>query len=194
MPAFRPVEKAFDAMTRSVDRQPGPRAYCPPASRLLAAWYVGPDFPMKLRLLGILQRLIGLRRIIRRTDLGFLMALDAREFIQSRILFQGLWEKELTILLSQELRPTDVFYDIGANVGYFTCLAAQCGVAEIVAFEPDPLICAVLCHNLELIRAWLRDRAFAQSQRYDSEHRELYGVPARRMTVRHPTFFVLERP
>jgi FkbM family methyltransferase len=128
----------------------GPEAYSVPLSRLLVASYVAPDFPMKLRLLGILERCVGRRRIIRRTAPGFLMALDQQEFIQSRILYQGQWEQELTILLSRELRAGDVFYDIGANVGYFSCLAAYCGVTEIVAFEPDPLVCAILRGNLAL--------------------------------------------
>ena len=137
-------------MTEPVELQLGPQAYWPPLSRLLAASYAGPDFPMKLRLLGTLERIIGPRRITRRTGPGFLMALDAKEFIQSRVLYQGLWEKELTILLSKELRTGDVFYDIGANVGYFSCLAAQCGVTEIVAFEPDPLVCSILRTNIAL--------------------------------------------
>lgn len=136
-------------MTEPID-QLGPQAYWPPLSRLLATTYAGPDFPMKLRLLGIVERLIGPRRIIRSTAPGFLMALDAKEFIQSRILYQGLWEKELTVLLSKELRAGDVFYDIGANVGYFSCLAAQCGVTQIVAFEPDPQVCMILRSNLSL--------------------------------------------
>src|SRR5215469_3075096 len=103
---------------------------------------------MKLRLLGWLQRLIGQRRIVRRTDTDFLLALDAREFIQSSILYHGSWETELTGLLLQELRAEDVFYDIGANVGYFSCLAARRGIRKTLAFEPDPLVCSILRSNL----------------------------------------------
>ncbi len=45
------------------------------------------------------------------------------------------WEPHLTRYLSLNLKPTDVFADVGANLGYFTIICAPL-VKRIVAFEP----------------------------------------------------------
>jgi FkbM family methyltransferase len=45
------------------------------------------------------------------------------------------WEPHLTRFFENELRPRDTFIDVGANVGYFTVLAAA-RVQRVVAFEP----------------------------------------------------------
>lgn len=39
--------------------------------------------------------------------------------------------------LLAELRPGDVFYDVGGHVGFYSCLAGRAG-ATVVAFEPYP--------------------------------------------------------
>jgi FkbM family methyltransferase len=107
---------------------------------------------MKLRILRYFERGIGRRRIIRRTPHGFLMALDQQEVIQRRILYEGTWEREVTSLLETEFGPEEIFFDIGANIGYFSCLAAACGVRQVIAFEPDPFVCSILLYNLDLNR------------------------------------------
>jgi FkbM family methyltransferase len=130
--------------------QLGPIAYNRALSAWLAAYYAGPDHPMKLRLLRSFERLIGRRRILRPTKAGFLMALDQQELIQRRIFYERIWEQEITALLADELRPDDVVYDIGANVGYYTCLAATVGVCNVVSVEPDPSVCAILQFNIHV--------------------------------------------
>jgi FkbM family methyltransferase len=45
------------------------------------------------------------------------------------------------------LKPVDVVLDVGANVGLFTCLAAQAG-KPVLAFEPHPLNLQWLYRNL----------------------------------------------
>lgn len=62
---------------------------------------------------------------------------------------QGRFEPSEIELVSAHLGRTDVFVDVGANVGVFTCLAASRGV-HVVAVEP-------LAENLELLYANLRD-------------------------------------
>jgi FkbM family methyltransferase len=49
------------------------------------------------------------------------------------------------------VKPGDVLYDVGANVGAYTLVAAV-GVpgARVVAFEPSPANFAALCANVEL--------------------------------------------
>lgn len=52
--------------------------------------------------------------------------------------WSGLYELEIQELLARELKPGMVFYDVGANAGFFTMLAAKLVGPEgkIVAFEP----------------------------------------------------------
>lgn len=49
------------------------------------------------------------------------------------------------------LQADDVFYDVGANVGRYTCLAANTD-ANVVAFEPNPRNVKRLHDNLDLNR------------------------------------------
>jgi FkbM family methyltransferase len=119
-------------------------------SGFLHRYYQAPDHPAKLRLLGMLERLTGSRRIISPTKWGFIMALDHHDFVQQTIFSAGEYEPEVTRRLMHELRPDDVFYDIGANVGYYTCAALKHGVGRVMAFEPDPLTASVLRLNLRL--------------------------------------------
>lgn len=53
--------------------------------------------------------------------------------------------------LLRSLEPTDVVYDVGANVGTYTCfVASELGSRRTVAFEPEPQNAARLRDNLEL--------------------------------------------
>jgi len=54
--------------------------------------------------------------------------------------WMGIYEPEMQQALSSCLRPGAVLYDIGANAGFFSLLAAKCVGAEgqVFAFEPDP--------------------------------------------------------
>lgn len=52
----------------------------------------------------------------------------------------GFWEAWITKWISQELANTDLFVDVGANVGYYTMLAASSGV-QTIAVEPNPNLC-----------------------------------------------------
>jgi FkbM family methyltransferase len=60
--------------------------------------------------------------------------------VSRRIREEGVWEPYETSLLLGLLRPGAVFVDVGANVGYFSILAASVVGAEgaVFAFEPDP--------------------------------------------------------
>jgi FkbM family methyltransferase len=122
--------------------------------RVLSSWlhkyYTGKDHPGKLRLLRIIEALLGDKRIIVRTSAGFEMAVDHMDYVQRIIFFDGEYEPEITALLRKELNKGDIFYDIGANVGYYTCLAEFMGVTASIAFEPDPLNCSIIKMNLVL--------------------------------------------
>lgn len=98
----------------------------------------------------MLERLTGNRRIIAPTKWGFVMAVDRSDVLQRTIFAEGEYEPEVTRQLMSELGDDDVFYDIGANVGYYTCAALKMGVKFVHAFEPDPIAASVLRLNLRL--------------------------------------------
>jgi len=56
--------------------------------------------------------------------------------------FEGGGEPEVQEALQQHLRPGMIFYDVGANIGFFTLLGARLVGKEgrVVAFEADPEI------------------------------------------------------
>jgi FkbM family methyltransferase len=63
-------------------------------------------------------------------------------------------EVEEYFALGLEVRPGDVVFDIGANIGVFAMTAARRGHgSSVYAFEPIPSVFAALERNLESIRA-----------------------------------------
>ena len=61
---------------------------------------------------------------------------------------RGTFEPEERRIIARELRNADVFVDIGANIGYYACLARAGGV-QVVAIEPLPLNLKSLFRALE---------------------------------------------
>ena len=68
----------------------------------------------------------------------------------------GEYEPAESQLIVELLAPGDLAFDIGANVGYMTCLMAQAVAgaegAQVHAFEPEPANFDILQHNLSLNR------------------------------------------
>jgi FkbM family methyltransferase len=64
----------------------------------------------------------------------------------------GTWGPDEQKFLATRLRPGDVFYDLGAHIGFFSLLAARLvgPTGRVVAFEPSPLNAAQLERNIEL--------------------------------------------
>ena len=73
-----------------------------------------------------------------------------RDLVQSRIYYTGVWEPSLTEFIRRRMGPGDVFVDIGANVGYFTVLAARLvgAAGRVIAIEASPRIHARLVDNV----------------------------------------------
>lgn len=64
-----------------------------------------------------------------------------------RMMREGTFEPEEVALILRILPKVDVFVDIGANLGYYTCLALQQG-KPVVAFEPQAQNLRCLMQNL----------------------------------------------
>ncbi|MFF5567831.1 FkbM family methyltransferase [Streptomyces sp. NPDC012623] len=79
------------------------------------------------------------QRVVRsRFDARF--AVDTQDLIQRYLYMFGVWEPHMTRWLQGRLRPGDTFVDIGANIGYYSVLAAGLVGAEgrVVAIEASP--------------------------------------------------------
>ncbi len=84
---------------------------------------------------------------------GFRLRLNPCNEEHRRTHYYGeLDERYELALLRKTIREGDVFWDIGANIGYYTCLAAQrVGKAgRVIAFEPAPTTRDFLQQNIEL--------------------------------------------
>ena len=64
----------------------------------------------------------------------------------------GIYEPETSRFLAAHLRPGDTFWDLGANAGYHTLMAARAvgPTGRVVAVEPDPGTCEILREQLQL--------------------------------------------
>jgi len=98
---------------------------------------------------------LGDHRILMQTRHGPRLILDTRDIILTPILLlKEEWEPETSSALMGLLRPGQHFVDVGANVGYFACLAARIVLSapggKVTAFEADPEIYGLLYDNLAL--------------------------------------------
>ena len=84
---------------------------------------------------------------------GFRLKLDLLEPAQRKIYFFGDYDERHEIsLLRQVLRPGDIFWDVGANIGFYTLTASPLVGPEgrVVAFEPASHAWQALIVNLRL--------------------------------------------
>lgn len=75
----------------------------------------------------------------------------AHRWFYPRYAFNRLHEKPMTLRLLDDLRRSHCFVDVGANLGYYTCLAAtHMKAGEVHAFEMDSDNFAMLTQNVAL--------------------------------------------
>lgn len=81
---------------------------------------------------------------------GFSLYVIPDDYIGRSILESGHYEPHVTSVIRNQLKKGDVFLDLGANIGYFTMLAAKLvgQSGKVIAVEPNP-------QNLQLIYASL---------------------------------------
>jgi FkbM family methyltransferase len=77
-----------------------------------------------------------------RSDFGAVFTCRLPDLIQTYIWVFGEWEPDLTRFIAGRLVEGDVFVDVGANVGYYSILAAKCvGMnGKVVAVEASPTV------------------------------------------------------
>jgi FkbM family methyltransferase len=77
---------------------------------------------------------------------------------------KGIGEPEVQQALVGHLLPGMVFYDLGANIGFFSLMAARlvCSQGRVISFEADPEVAARLRENLSrnhLLQAQVEEKA-----------------------------------
>ncbi|HXR98407.1 MAG TPA: FkbM family methyltransferase, partial [Terriglobales bacterium] len=106
------------------------------------------DMARRLNIRGkrrLVERLSARRGIRRATLFGAEFELDLGEFIQRQMYF-GCFEALESRAVADYLRPGMTVVDAGANVGFYTALAAErCGErGRVIAYEPSPYASARL--------------------------------------------------
>ncbi len=93
---------------------------------------------------------LGTRRV--RTRHGFRMELELDDWVDQHIYATGDYEPYSAHVMRALLHPGDCMLDVGANIGFFSLLAAQCVGAggRVIAFEPAPDVRARLQRNVAL--------------------------------------------
>jgi FkbM family methyltransferase len=123
--------------------------------RRLMAWYGRLPAPVQARLrhwVVMPGKRLASHGIIQQP--GFKMARALHQSIAFQLARTGEYEPALTALLRAWLRPGDTCLDVGANIGYFTLLAAaRVGPAgQVHSFEPHPRTFRDLRRNVALNR------------------------------------------
>jgi FkbM family methyltransferase len=88
----------------------------------------------------------------RRLSSGVTMDLGVEDVVECHLLTEGQWDPVVRAVLEAYLAPGGVFIDVGANIGYFTLLAAERvgPQGRVVACEPSLRALRKLTHHLHL--------------------------------------------
>lgn len=99
-----------------------------------------------------LKTAFGVRRRVAPTKEGLKFFVDPVSHLGREILETGTYEPDIVDILRALLRPGDVFFDAGANEGFFVCLAAQIvgPRGRVVGAEPQERLLPVVRENVVL--------------------------------------------
>jgi FkbM family methyltransferase len=90
------------------------------------------------------------------------------DWLGASLYFFGNYEPETTALFRRYLRPGDVVFDVGANLGYFTILAASLvgHAGHVHSFEPNPKVIRFLRKSIEInhFEGWVRSTSVAVAE------------------------------
>ena len=83
---------------------------------------------------------------------GFRLRLNTSDAIGSVLATSGEWEPNIAAVFPALLRPGDTCVDVGANIGYYSLLAAQIAgpSGRVYAVEQEPNTYGILHSNIQL--------------------------------------------
>lgn len=112
-------------------------------------WYLkSARHPLKNYLVGHYWKFFCALRVWVRYNGDLAIRVRLGDYVQQRIFFDDYYERPLVNWLKETLRPDDVFWDVGGNVGAIALVAAR-HCRYVVAFEPDPRSAESLARNVE---------------------------------------------
>src|SRR6188474_2838116 len=112
-------------------------------------WYLTrARHPFKNFIVGHYWHLFAKARVWIKYDGEGVINVRVGDYLQQQIFFDGYYEQPLVDWLKRTLRPDDVFWDVGANVGAISLVAARL-CRRVVAFEPDPRSVEQLRRNIK---------------------------------------------
>ena len=148
-PALRWVVRVLRRMIQHLrtDRQ-----HVSSAEKVARAAALVPTFGLLLVILRIRSRLGCTMDVVVTASTGDRFRCHPPDFIQMYLWIFGEWEPDLTTYIRDSLRPGDAFIDVGANIGYFTTLAAHRVGQEgrVVAIEASPNVFAALSETVAM--------------------------------------------
>jgi FkbM family methyltransferase len=121
--------------------------------------YAQQPFTGRGKLLTLADKMIGSpkKQIILKTLHGFKICIDPviDNGVEKSIFYTGTYEAGTLDIFSKILKPGDVFFDVGANIGLMTLFASKAvGVSgEVHSFEPEPDTFRILSKNIEINNA-----------------------------------------
>ena len=113
---------------------------------ILESWTTNPgSLPYRLASAGLRQRDVAVRN-------GVAKGLKFNTGESCPELALGTYEVPIQNIFTQHLKSGDVFYDIGANVGFFSIIAAKLvgDTGKVYAFEPGEENAKSIRHNAQL--------------------------------------------
>jgi FkbM family methyltransferase len=81
---------------------------------------------------------------------GTKIFIDVKDFIQVNIFFHKYYEKPESLVWLEFCNSADVIFDVGANVGYYSLLAASDPLKQVFSFEPVSFTFEKLRRNIAL--------------------------------------------
>lgn len=106
------------------------------------------------------------------SPLGFKLVVGS--YAANRQMQDGNYETEETNIIKKLLAEADVFVDVGANIGIYTCLARSLGKPSL-AVEPQPRNLKLLYANL-IINGWSDTEVYPLGLSKDYGLMPLYGA------------------
>lgn len=124
------------------------------------------------------------RKFRTRTFFGSAVKGLSNDLVQGYIYYFGVWEPNLTAWITQRLQhqAERVFVDVGANIGYYSLLAAAVtnGRVRVVAIEASPQIFDRFLENVRLNRL-TNVRSICCAATSENCKVQLYAAPEQNM-------------
>jgi FkbM family methyltransferase len=115
---------------------------------------------------------------------GLPFEVDLGESIGRAVAHHGLFEIAAVESIFRLVDASDIFLDIGANIGFMSAVALSAGAREIHSFEPHPTLFDRLAHNIAL---W--EKARPEIAGRVKCHQAAISKEAGRMTLHIPLGF-----